>query len=290
MKRVLRKMEMLLLTATLKADRHLGLGGRYRPPLPIAVRVASRPLRSAAVLAVPIAALAGSTFGAFTDWTRFLQAVLFGTGLMLFFALCLRLERLTQLHYERVGYDPAARLLVHEPGQDGREKVLIQVCKRWVVLTVLFWCVERAKGAPVSWLFSAVSMGLVFLCVFAIGYMVERKRQRAHSPTTGQLQELRQSHAQYNGSMRRRARVPFWMVLLCLAGAVLATSYATRAVRPHCPLDISIPMGDPRGTALVSPSEWKRYTPEERAEAAYDFAIGRGRCKAPEPRWRQWLD
>jgi hypothetical protein len=254
------------------------------------VRVASRPLRSAAVLAVPIAALAGSTFGAFTDWTRFLQAVLFGTGLMLFFALCLRLERLAQLHYERVGYDPAARLIVHDPGQDGLGKVLIQLCKGWVVLTVLFWCAERAKGGPVSWLFSAVSMGLALLCVVAIGYVVEQKRQRAHSPSSGHLQDLRQSQAEYNGSMRRRARVPFWMVLLCLASAVLATSYATRAVRPHCPLDTSIPMGDSRGTALVSPSEWKLYTAEERTEAAYDFAIGTGRCKAPESRWRQWLD
>ncbi|MGW2239539.1 hypothetical protein [Streptomyces sp. NPDC001759] len=281
---------MVLLAATLKADRYLGTGGRYRPPLPIAVRVASRPLRSAAVLAAPLAALAGSTFGAFTDWTRFLQAALFGTGLMLFFALCLRLERLTQLHYERVGYDPAPRLPVHDPGQDDLGKILIQVGKIWVVLTVLFWCVERAKGAPVSWLFSAVSMGLVLLCVFAIGYMAARKRLRAYSPKPAHLQDLRQSHAQYEGSMRRRARVPFWMVLLCLAGAVFATSYATRAVRPHCPIDTSIPLGDPRGSTLVSPLEWKRYTPEERNQTAYDFAIGTGRCKAPEPRWRQWLD
>ncbi|MER8009497.1 hypothetical protein [Streptomyces sp. NPDC094149] len=286
---VLRKTEMLLLTASLKADRYLGMGGRYRPPAPIAVRVASRPLRSAAVLAVPLAALAGTTFGAFTDGTRFLQAVLFGTGLMLFFALCLRVERLAQLHYERVGYDPAARQPVHAPGQGGLGEALAQLCKGWVVLTVLFWCVERAKGSPISWLFSGVSMGLV-LCVIAVGYVVERKRQRAYTPNTGHLQDLRQSRAEYDGSMRRRARVPFWMVLLCLAGAVFATSYATRTVRPHCPLDLSIPMGDPRGTMLVSRSEWKLYTAEERTDAAYDFAVGTGRCMAPEPRWRQWLD
>lgn len=287
---VLRKTETLLLAASLKADRYLGMGGRYRPPAPIAVRVASRPLRFAAVLAVPLAALAGATFGAFTDGTRFLQAVLFGTGLMLFFALCLRVERLAQLHYERVGYDPAARQPVHHLGQGGRGEALAQLCKGWVVLTVLFWCVERAKGAPVSWLFSGVSMGLVLLCVTSVGYVVGRKRQRAHSPTIGHLRDLPRSQAEYDGSMRRRARVPFWTVLLCLVGAVFATSYATRTVRPHCPLDISIPMGDPRGTALVSRSEWKLYTAEERTDAAYNFAIGTGRCKAPEPRWRQWLD
>jgi len=96
MPQALRKAEMLLPTVSLKADRYLGVGGRYRLPGPIAVRVASHPLRSAAVLAVPLAALAGMTFGAFSDGTRFLQAASLGTGLTLFFALCLRLERLTQ--------------------------------------------------------------------------------------------------------------------------------------------------------------------------------------------------
>ena len=178
MLQVLRKAEMLLLTAVLKADRHLGMGGRYRPPVPVAVRVASRPLRSAAVLAVPLAALAGMTFGAFTDGTRFLQAVLLGAGLMLFFALLLRMERLTQLHYERIGCDPAARLPAHRPRQGGLGRGLA----RWGVLSVVFWGVERAKGAPVSWLFSGVSMGLVLLGVTAVGYLVERKRQRARPP------------------------------------------------------------------------------------------------------------
>ena len=291
MLQVLRKAEVLLLTANLKADRYLGMGGRYRPPAPIAVRVASRPLRSAAVLAVPLAALAGMTFGAFTDGTRFLQAVLFGTGLMLFFAGCLRVERLTQLHYERVGYDPAARLPVLHHGQGGLGEALARLCMHWCVLTVLFWCVERAKGAPVSWLFSGVSMGLVLLCVSAVSYLAQRKRQRAHSPNTGHLQDprQRQSQAEYDASMRRRVRVPFWMVLLCLASAVLATSYATRTVRPHCAIDISVPLADRRGNPLVPREDWKRWTAEERSDAAYDFAVGAGRCKAPEPRWRLWL-
>ncbi len=121
------------------------------------------------------------TVGAFTDGTRFLQAVLLGTGLMLFFALCLRVERLTQLHYERVGYDLAAPQPVHHPGPGGRGEALAQLCTRWGVLTVLFWCVERAKGAPVGWLFSGASMGLALLCISAFDYLVQRKRQRTHS-------------------------------------------------------------------------------------------------------------
>lgn len=182
MLQVLRRAEMLLLTAVLKADRYLGMGGRYRPPAPTAVRVASRPLRSAAVLAVPLAALGGMTFGAFTDGTRFLQAVLLGAGLMLFFALCLRLERLTQLHYERVGYDPAARLPAHRPRPGGLGGALAQLCTSWGVLSVVFWGVERAKGAPVSWLFSGISMGLSLLGATAVGYLVQRRRQRARPP------------------------------------------------------------------------------------------------------------
>ncbi|MGW7410814.1 hypothetical protein ACWGI9_45450 [Streptomyces sp. NPDC054833] len=184
MLQVLRKAEILLLTAVLKADRSLGMGGRYRPPAPIAVRVASRPLRSAAVLAVPLAALGGMTFGAFTDGTRFLQAVMLGAGLMLFFALCLRLERLTQLHYERVGYGPAARLAAHRPRPGGFGRALARLCTRWGVLSVVFWSVERAKGTPAGWLFSGVSMGLVLLGATAVGYLVERKRQRVRPPTS----------------------------------------------------------------------------------------------------------
>ncbi|MEV0186638.1 hypothetical protein AB0I54_46775 [Streptomyces sp. NPDC050625] len=183
---VLRKAELLLLTASLKADRYLGMGGRSRPPAPIAVRVASRPLRSAAVVAVPLAALGGMTFGAFTDGTRFWQAVLLGVGMTLFFALLLRLERLTQLHYERVGYDPIARLPAHRPRPGGLGRALAQLCMGlcacWGVLWVAFWSVERAKGTPVSWLCSGVFTGLLLLGTTAVGYWVERKRQRARPP------------------------------------------------------------------------------------------------------------
>ncbi|MFF4258631.1 hypothetical protein ACFY1L_46355 [Streptomyces sp. NPDC001663] len=181
MLQVLRKAAMLLLTAVLRADLFLG-GARYRPPAPIAVRVAGRPLRSAAVVAVPLAALGGMTFGAFTEGTRFLQAVLLGAGLMLLFALCLRLERLIQLHYERVGYVPAARLPTYRPRPGGLGRALAGLCTGWGVLSVVFWGVERAKGAPVGWLFSGVSMGLVLLGATAVGYLVGRKRRRARPP------------------------------------------------------------------------------------------------------------
>lgn len=195
--RVLRKAETALLNAGLKADRALGMGGRLWPPAPIAVRVASRPLRSAAVLAVPLAALGGSTFGAFTDGTRFLQAVLLGAGMTLFFALLLRLERLTQLHYERVGYGPAARPPARRPPAQrpseqrppaqrprtgGFGRVLAFLGASWVGLSVVFWSVERAKGTPVGWLFSGVFMGLVLLGSTALQYWVVRKRQRTRPP------------------------------------------------------------------------------------------------------------
>lgn len=188
MLQALRKAEMLLLTASLKVDRSLGMGKRSRPPAPIAVRVASRPLRSAAVLAVPLAALGGMTFGAFTDWTRFLQAVLVGAGMTLFFALFLRLERLAQLHYERIGYDPVAPLPVapppaHRPRTGGLGRVLGFLCAGWGVMSVVFWSLERAKGTPVSWLFSGVFMGLVLLGSTGARYLVERKRQRTRPPT-----------------------------------------------------------------------------------------------------------
>jgi len=183
MKRVLRNAEMLLLAAALKAERSLGVGGRFRPPAPVAVRVTSRPLRSGAVLAVPLAALGGSTFGAFADGTRFLQAVLLGAGMTLFFALLLRMERLTQPHYERVGYDPAARPFVHRPRTGGPGRALSRLSIRWGVLTVVFWGVERAKGAPVSWLFSGVAMALVLLVVVAISYLAERRGRRSRPPS-----------------------------------------------------------------------------------------------------------
>ncbi|XUL90161.1 hypothetical protein ACQ86D_28910 [Streptomyces galilaeus] len=186
MKRVLqalRRAETSLLTAVLKADRSLGMGGRSGPPAPVAVRVASRPLRSAAVLAVPLAVLGGSTFGAFSDGTRFLQAVLLGAGMTLFFALVLRIERLTQLHYERVGYDPAARRLASRPSTGGRGRALALRCFQWGAMTVAFWGVERAKGAPVSWLFSGIAMALVLLVVAAFRYLLERKSRRSRPPT-----------------------------------------------------------------------------------------------------------
>ncbi|MFI6621392.1 hypothetical protein [Streptomyces sp. NPDC050528] len=181
--RVLRKAETALLNVSLRADRALGMGGRSRPPAPIAVRVAGRPLRSAAVLAVPLAALGGSTFGAFTDGTRFLQAVLLGAGMTLFFALLLRLERLTQLHYERVGYGPAARPPARRPPAQrsrtgGFGRVLAFLGASWGGLSVVFWSVERAKGTPVGWLFSGVFMGLVLLGSTALHYWVARKGQR----------------------------------------------------------------------------------------------------------------
>ena len=175
MLQVLRKAEMLLLRASLKADRYLGMNGRYRPPGPLAVRVASHPLRSAAVLAVPLAALGGMTFGAFADGTRFLQAVLLGTGLTLVFALCLRLERLTQLQYERVGYTPVPRPPAQRPSSGELGRTLAYLCLGWGVLSALFWGAERAKGTPVSWLVSGVFTGLFLLGVTAAGYWVERK-------------------------------------------------------------------------------------------------------------------
>lgn len=159
------------------------MGKRSRPPARIAVRVASRPLLSAAVLAVPLAALGGMTFGAFTDGTRFLQAVLVGVGMTLFFALLLRLERLAQLHYERVGYDPVVPLPAQPPRTGGLGRAVAQVGASWGVLSVVFWGLERAKGTPVSWLFSGVFMGLVLLVVTAFRYLVDRKRQRTRPPT-----------------------------------------------------------------------------------------------------------
>ncbi|MGX9891376.1 hypothetical protein [Streptomyces sp. NPDC002276] len=183
MKQVLRKAELLLLAAALKAERALGMGARYGPPAPIAVRVTSRPLRSGAALAVPLAALGGSTFGAFSDGTRFLQAVWLGVGMTLFFALLMRLERLSQLHYERVGYAPATRPFVHRPRAGGPGRTLARLSTRWVVLTMVFWGVERAKGAPVSWLFSGVAMALVLLVIVAISYLAERRARRSRPPT-----------------------------------------------------------------------------------------------------------
>ncbi|MFE2418945.1 hypothetical protein [Streptomyces hokutonensis] len=173
---------MLLLTAALKADRSLWMGARYRPPAPVAVRVTSRPLLSGGVLAVPLAALGGSTFGAFTDGTRFLQAVLLGAGMTLFFALLLRLERLSQLHYERVGYDAAARPFVHRPRTGGPGRTLARLSVRWGAMTVAFWGVERVKGTPVSWLFSGVAMALVLLVVAPISYLAERRGRRSRPP------------------------------------------------------------------------------------------------------------
>ncbi|MGW3135114.1 hypothetical protein [Streptomyces sp. NPDC001139] len=190
MLRVLRKAESLLLSASLTADRRLGMGGRYRPPAPVAVRVASHPLRSATVLAVPLAALGGSTFGAFTDLTRFLQAVGLGIGMILFFALLLRLERLTQLHYERVGYATATPLHPCPPRPAGLRRALGRLGIYWVVcwslLSLLFWGAERAKGTPVSWLFSGAFMGVVLLVPTAVGYRTERRRQRTRPPGSGE--------------------------------------------------------------------------------------------------------
>ncbi|WP_327721687.1 hypothetical protein OG381_44510 [Streptomyces sp. NBC_00490] len=181
----LRKAEMLLLRASLKVDRCLGKNERYRPPGPLAVRVASHPLRSAAVLAVPIAALGGMTFGAFTDGTRFLQAVLLGTGLTLVLALGLRLERLTQLQYERVGHPPVPPQPADPPRPGELRRVLAYLCLGWGALSVLFWGAERAKGTPVSWLLSGVFTGLGLLGVTAAGYWMERKRQRASRQAAG---------------------------------------------------------------------------------------------------------
>ncbi|MGH1552136.1 hypothetical protein ACRAWF_08220 [Streptomyces sp. L7] len=130
---------------------------------------------------MPLAALGGSTFGAFSDGTRFLQAVLLGAGMTLFFALVLRIERLTQLHYERVGYDPAARRLASRPSTGGRGRALALHCFQWGAMTVAFWGVERAKGAPVSWLFSGIAMALVLLVVAAFRYLLERKSRRVAS-------------------------------------------------------------------------------------------------------------
>ncbi len=186
MLRVLRKAESLLLAASLEADRRLGMGGRYRPPAPIAVRVASHPLRSATVLAVPLAALGGSTFGAFTDPTRFLQAVGLGIGLMLFFTLLLRLERLTQLHYEHVGYATANPLHPRPPRPDDLRRALGRLGFYWVVgwglLSLVFWGAEKAQGTPVSWLFSGAFTGVVLLVPTAVGYRIGRKRQRPRPP------------------------------------------------------------------------------------------------------------
>ncbi|MFI6657531.1 hypothetical protein ACIBL8_18665 [Streptomyces sp. NPDC050523] len=93
--------------------------------------------------------------------------------------------------------------------------------------------------------------------------------------------------------MRRRAlgRVPLWRVMLCLAAAGLATSwwYASRTVRPHCAISISAPPADLDGRPFPI-ADWKRWTPERRTDLVYWFAVGAGRCKPPEPRWRQWLD
>ncbi|MFE2420608.1 hypothetical protein [Streptomyces hokutonensis] len=36
-------------------------------------------------------------------------------------------------------------------------------------------------------------------------------------------------------------------------------------------------------------ANWKQWTAEQRTDAAYWFAVGAGRCKSPEPRWRQWI-
>ncbi|MFD5064184.1 hypothetical protein [Streptomyces sp. NPDC058394] len=187
--RVLRKAELLLVAAVLKADRYLGMGGRDRPPAPIAVRVASRPLRSAAVVAAPLAAMGGMTFGAFSDGTRFLQAVLLGIGVTLILALFLRLERLTQLHYARVGYDalpPAPRPQPDPPAPrpqpGGLGRFLALLCTGWGVGTVAFWAIERLKGTPVSWLVSGVLTGLLHLGAGTVSYLMGRKRLRARPP------------------------------------------------------------------------------------------------------------
>ncbi|MFJ9721500.1 hypothetical protein ACIRP3_02015 [Streptomyces sp. NPDC101209] len=165
------------------------MGGRYRPPAPVAVRVASHPLRSATVLAVPLAALGGSTFDAFTELTRFLQAVGLGTGMMLFFALLLRLERLTQLHYERVGYAPATPLHPCPPRPADLRRALGRLGIYWVagwgLLSLVFWGAERARGTPVSWLFAGAFVGVVLLVPTAVGYRIGRKRQRTRPPGRG---------------------------------------------------------------------------------------------------------
>lgn len=97
---------------------------------------------------------------------------------MLFFALCLRMERLTQLHYERVGWGPAAHLPAHRPRPGSLGRDLARLCTCWGV-SVIFWIGERAKGTPISWLLSGVFMGLLILGATVVGYLVERKRQRA---------------------------------------------------------------------------------------------------------------
>ncbi|MDQ0596449.1 hypothetical protein QF037_000794 [Streptomyces canus] len=108
-----------------------------------------------------------------------------GTGLTLFFALCLRLERLTQFQYERVGHTPVPRPPAHRPTPGGLGRTLAYLCLGWGVLWVFFWGVESAKGTPVSWLFSGVFAGLCLLGATAVGYWMERKRQRASHRVAG---------------------------------------------------------------------------------------------------------
>ncbi|WOX17081.1 hypothetical protein [Streptomyces sp. N50] len=91
--------------------------------------------------------------------------------------------------------------------------------------------------------------------------------------------------------MRRRVGAPAWRVLLCLAAVVVAMSgwYATRTVRPYCAITISSPPTVGHGYPLPSVATWKRWTAEQRTDAAYWFAVGSGRCESPEPRWHQWI-
>ncbi|MFF1957540.1 hypothetical protein ACFVWX_11175 [Streptomyces sp. NPDC058220] len=54
-------------------------------------------------------------------------------------------------------------------------------------------------------------------------------------------------------------------------------------------ITVSAPPTDSRGNPLLTIVNWKRWTAEQRTDAAYWFAVGTGRCKSPEPRWRQWI-
>jgi len=80
-----------------------------------------------------------------------------------------------------------------------------------------------------------------------------------------------------------------WLLCLAVVVVVLVTSgwYASRPVRPRCVVGVSV-LTDGNGKPL-SGLDAKQWTIEERAEMAYWYAVGAGRCKPPEPRWRQWL-
>ncbi|WP_405639191.1 hypothetical protein [Streptomyces sp. NBC_00019] len=66
---------------------------------------------------------------------------------------------------------------------------------------------------------------------------------------------------------------------LGLADVVLATSSwcTTRIVRPHCAITASTPATYNRENSLVHLADWKRWTAEQRTDAAYGFAVGAGR-------------